>query len=102
MWKVFLGQSTDAAKIAFFKLGAILSRLVGLLIIIVIGWLIAKVIKVVIVKVLKTARIDAVSESTGINGFLEKGGIKKTLSGVVGSLFYWLCLRTTHFSYCWP
>ncbi|MBL7197333.1 MAG: hypothetical protein ISS47_04490 [Candidatus Omnitrophica bacterium] len=92
MWQVFLSQSTEAAKLAFFKLGGILSRLIGLLIIMIIGGLIAKVIKSLIVKVLKTARVDAVSESTGINSFLEKGGIKQTLSEVVGSLFYWLCL----------
>lgn len=95
MWQVFWGQSTEAAKVAFLKLGSLLSGLIGLMIIIVIGWLIAKVIKTVIVKVLKTARVDAVSESTGINSFLTKGGIKQTLSGVVGSLFYWLCLLVT-------
>ncbi|MBL7131587.1 MAG: hypothetical protein ISS45_09345 [Candidatus Omnitrophica bacterium] len=95
MWRAFLDQSTEAARLAFFKLGDILSRLIGLLIVIVIGWLIAKVIKTLIVKVLKAARVDAVAESTGVNNFLSKGGIKQTLSEVVGSLFYWLCLLVT-------
>ncbi|MFH1621994.1 MAG: hypothetical protein ABIA97_02595 [Candidatus Omnitrophota bacterium] len=95
MWGNFIDQSTGAAKMAFFKLSDILSRLIGLLIVIVVGWLIAKVIKTLIVKVLKTARLDSVAESTGVNNFLVKGGIKQTLSEVIGGLFYWLCLLVT-------
>lgn len=95
MWREFLGQSTESARLAFFKLGDILSRLIGLLIVIVVGWLIAKVIKTVIVKVLKTARLDAVAESTGVNTFLSKGGIKQTFSELIGGMFYWLCLLVT-------
>ena len=95
MWKDFFDQSTESARVAFFKLGDILTRMIGLLLVIVIGWLIAKVIKTVISKVLKAARVDAVAESTGINTFLSKGGIKQTLSEVVSSLFYWLCLLVT-------
>ncbi len=95
MWGDFLGQSTESARVAFFKLGDILSRLIGLLIVIVLGWLVAKVVKTVIIKVLKTARMDTVAESTGVNTYLSKGGIKQTLSEVVGGLFYWLCLLVT-------
>jgi len=92
MWQVFLTQSTEAAKLALFMLGNILSRLIGLLIIIAIGWLIAKAVKALIVKVLQTLKLDSVAESTGVNGFLAKGGIKQTLSEVIGSLIYWLSL----------
>jgi hypothetical protein len=95
MWRDFFDQSTESAKVAFLKLGDILVRMIGLLIIVIIGWLVAKVIKGVIFKILKAARIDAVAESTGINTFLSKGGIKQTLSEVVSSLCYWLCLLVT-------
>ncbi len=92
MWQIFLTQSTEAAKLALFMLGNILSRLIGLLIIIVVGWLISKAIKAVIVKVLQTAKVDSVAESTGVNNFLAKGGLKQVLSEVIGGLIYWLCL----------
>ncbi|MDD5291901.1 MAG: hypothetical protein PHY46_01775 [Candidatus Omnitrophica bacterium] len=92
MWQIFLTQSTEAAKLALFMLGNILSRLIGLLIIVVIGWLVAKAIKALIVKVLQTLKLDSVAESTGVNSFLAKGGIKQALSEVVGGLIYWLCL----------
>ncbi|MDD5618268.1 MAG: hypothetical protein PHG69_04170 [Candidatus Omnitrophica bacterium] len=92
MWQIFLTQSTEAAKLAFLMLGDILSRLIGLLIIIVVGWLIAKAIKALIVKVLKSLKLDSVAESAGVNKYLLKGGIKQTLSDVIGGLIYWLCL----------
>lgn len=95
MWNALFDQSTQVAKMAFFKLSDILSKLFGLLIVIVIGWLIAKVIKSLIIKLLKTARVDAAAESTGIDSFLSKGGIRQTLSEVVAGLFYWLCLLVT-------
>ena len=95
MLRGVLGQSKEAARVAFFKIGSILSRLIGLLIVIVIGWLIAKVIRSLMVKILKAARVDAVAESTGVNNFLAKGGIRQTLSELIGSLFYWLCLLVT-------
>ncbi|MFC1710006.1 hypothetical protein ACFL2J_08135 [Candidatus Omnitrophota bacterium] len=95
MWRDFFDQSTTSARMAFLKLSDILVRIIGLLAVIVIGWLISKVLKTVIIKVLKSARVDVVAESTGINTFLSKGGIKQTLSEVVGNLMYWLCLLVT-------
>lgn len=95
MWGVFIDQSTEVAKVALLKLGSILSTLIGLLVVIVVGWLIAKVVKAVTLRVLKTAKFDSVSDSTGISDFLKKGGIKHTLSEVIGNLFYWLCLLVT-------
>jgi len=92
MWQVFLTQSTEAAKLALVMLGDMLTRLIGLLIIIVIGWLISKAVKALIVKVLQTAKLDSVAESAGVNDFLEKGGLRQTLSEVIGNLTYWLCL----------
>ena len=95
MWGVFIDQSTEVAKVALLKLGGILTTLIGLLVVIVAGWLISKAVKVLTLRVLKTVKFDSISETTGISDFLKKGGIKQTLSEVIGSLFYWLCLLVT-------
>jgi hypothetical protein len=92
MWQIFLTQSTEAAKLAFLMVGNMLSRLIGLLIIIVVGWLISKAVKALVLKILQALKLDSVAESTGINDFLAKGGLKQSLSGVVGSLVYGVCL----------
>jgi hypothetical protein len=67
MWQAFLTQSTEAAKLAFLMLGDILSKLIGLLIIVAVGWLISKAIKALVVKILNSAKLDSVAESTGVN-----------------------------------
>ena len=92
MWQAFLTQSTEAAKLAFLMLGDILSKFIGLLIIVAVGWLISKAIKALVVKILNSAKLDSVAESTGVNDFLSKGGMKQGISDIVGGLIYWLCL----------
>lgn len=58
----------------------------------VIGWLIAKFIKSLVVRVLKALRIDSISEQVKLTEFLSKGGIKHTLSEVVGIIVYWILM----------
>lgn len=61
-------------------------------IVFVIGWLVAKLIKVVVAKVLKALRIDSIAEQTKIAEFLSKGGVKHTLSEVIGIVIYWILI----------
>ena len=58
----------------------------------VIGWLIARLIKWVVVKVLKALRIDSIAEQAKIAEFLSKGGIKHTLSELIGIIIYWIII----------
>lgn len=64
----------------------------GAVIIFVIGWLVAKLIKNVVTKVLKALRIDSISEQAKIKEFLSKGGIKHSLSEIVGIIIYWIII----------
>ncbi|MFC1806998.1 hypothetical protein ACFL0T_01330 [Candidatus Omnitrophota bacterium] len=74
------------------KVGGFIPNLVGLLIILIIGWLIAKFIETVIVRTLKLIRLDTLAEKSGTSNFLAKGGIKYTLSELVGVLVYWIVI----------
>ncbi len=65
-------------------------KLLAAIVIFVIGWLVAKLIKAVVVKVLKALRLDAVAEQLKIADFLSKGGVKYTLSEVIGVVIYWV------------
>lgn len=60
------------------------------LIILLIGWLCALLLKKIVVKLLKALGFDVLSEKTGLKRFLEKGGITRGPSSVVGLCFYWL------------
>jgi len=72
------------------RVGAFIPRLIGLFVILIVGWLIAKVIETVIVRSLKLLRLDTLAEKSGTSSFLAKGGIKYTLSELIGVLVYWI------------
>ena len=58
----------------------------------VIGWLVAKLIKALVVKALKTLRIDSICEQAKIAEFLSKGGVKHTVSEIIGIVIYWVII----------
>jgi len=58
----------------------------------VLGLLVAKAIKVIVVRVLKALSIDSISEQAKIAEFLSKGGVKHTLSEVIGTVIYWILI----------
>ena len=67
-------------------------RFLTAVLIFVAGWLIAALIKTALVKVLKTLRLDSISEQARIAEFLSKGGIKHTLSEIIGIVLYWVII----------
>lgn len=71
---------------------AFLPTLAVVLLILIIGWIVASVIQKVITRFLKLARLDTISEKTGIANILTKGDINYTLSEIVGVLIYWLLI----------
>jgi len=72
------------------RIGIFIPKLIGLLLILIIGWLLAKFIEAFIVRSLKLIRLDTLAEKSGTSNFLAKGGIKYTLSELIGVLVYWL------------
>lgn len=98
MWEGVVSRTTEATgvgKAALLQLGVVLAKFIILLVIIFIGCIFAKTIKTLIVNALKAVKIDKLAESTGINTFLAKGGIKQTLSEMIGVLAYWLGILVT-------
>lgn len=82
----------DSVREMLTRVGVFIPRLIGVLLILIIGWLIAKLIETVIVRVLKLVRLDTLSERSGTSNFLAKGGIKYTLSELLGVLAYWTAM----------
>ena len=69
-----------------------LPKLIGALIIFIIGLVIARLVRYAVVKLLRLVRLDKGAEKAGASEFLEKGGILKTPSEIVGSLAYWFIM----------
>jgi len=77
------------------KIMAFLPMLIGAVIIFIAGLIVAKLIKMILVRFLRLIRFDIAADKTGIKGFLEKGGVVKTPSEIIGSLIYWFVMILT-------
>jgi len=91
-WLVVL---LDPAKKAASQIMTFLVNLLLVLIILVIGWLVSKFIKTAITSVLRALRLDDLSDRIELDALLAKGGIKSSLSELIGVIFYWLSLLVT-------
>lgn len=80
---------------AFGNIGSFASKLLGALLILLIGWIIAKIIKWAAYKLLKIVKFDTLADKVGVNSYLQKGGIKRTSSGLIATLVYWIVMFTT-------
>jgi len=69
-----------------------LPKLIAVLVIIIAGWMLSKLIKGILVRFLKLVKLDVASEKAGIKAILDKGGIPRTLSEIIGVLIYWVLI----------
>jgi len=77
------------------QLGVFIPKLILAIIIIIAGWLLAKFLKLLVIKGLQVINFHVLTEKAGIDGFLQQGGIKTGMSGILGVLIYWLVILVT-------
>jgi len=82
----------EPVKEILARVAGFLPTLIGVLIILIVGWIIAGMLKNVVVKVLKLIQLDTASEKSGLGDVLRRGGIRQTVSELVGVLIYWLVM----------
>jgi hypothetical protein len=91
-WQVVL---LEPAKLVLAQIGQFLMNVLLAIVILIIGWMISKFIKALVTRLLKAIKIDTVSERVELDSLLEKGGIKYSLSELIGVICYWLSLLVT-------
>jgi len=82
----------EPVKMMLGKFAQFVPMFVGFLVIVLVGWLVAVVLKKVIVKVLIFLKLDTLSGKINLSQILEKGGIRYTLSEIIGIILYWLII----------
>ena len=88
-WSVIV---IEPVKAMLVRAATFLPTLIGILVILVVGWIIAAALKNMVVKLLKMIQFDSASEKSGLADVLRKGGIKNTLSELIGGLIYWVVM----------
>ncbi len=85
----------EPAKGVLTQIGQFMVNVLLVVIILIIGWVISKLIKTLVVKVLQGVRLDELSDRIELDSILTKGGIKYSLSELIGVICYWLALLVT-------
>lgn len=85
----------EPAKTVFSQIALFFSGVVLVLIIFLVGWLISKLIRTLVAKGLKTIKLDKLASRIEVDELLAKGGIKYSLSELIGVICYWLVLLVT-------
>ena len=74
------------------EIAVALPQIIGAILILLIGWIIARIIKRLSIKGLKLVRFNYLTEKSGIEKFLDKGGVKVSAIDVIGTLIYWIIM----------
>jgi len=82
-------------KQASMALSSYMPQIIGALSILVVGWLVALLLRKVTGKGLRALGLDVVLERVGVLDILQRGGIHKRPSELIGWLIYWLILFST-------
>jgi hypothetical protein len=85
----------EPAKQVLSQIGSFLVNVLLVIIILIIGWIISKLIKALVVKLLQTVKLDDLSDRIELDSILTKGGIRYSLSELIGVVCYWLALLVT-------
>ncbi len=85
----------DPGKAVLTQLGQFAVNLLLVIGILIIGWVISNLIKTIVTKGLRLLKIDDLSDRIELDAVLAKGGIKYSLSELLGAVCYWVALMVT-------
>ena len=82
----------DPLRAAVLQLGAFAPTLLAVLAILIVGVIISKVLEQLIVSGLQAIALDKLADQIRVSAALERGGIKRSLSELVGAIIYWIVM----------
>jgi len=85
----------EPARTVLSQIGQFLVNVLLVVILLIIGWVIANVIRGLVLKALRTLKLDEFSDRIELDSIISKGGIKYSLSELIGVICYWLALLVT-------
>lgn len=90
--KIFLELFVNTQKQMYQYIEPFLPKIGVAIIIFAVGWICAVLAKKIVRKLLRALGLDIVSEKTGLKRFLERGGITKSPSALIGRAFFWIII----------
>jgi hypothetical protein len=90
MGQVWQELFAESFRETMHGIAVFLPRIMVMLMLFVIGLLVGWIVKVLLLRVLRTLRLDAASERLGLALALQRAGIKRSASQLVGLTAFWL------------
>lgn len=90
MGQVWQELFAESFRETMHGIAVFLPRIMVMLMLFVIGVLVGWIVKVLLLRVLRTLRLDAASERVGLALALQRAGIKRSASQLVGLTAFWL------------
>ena len=90
MGQVWQELFAESFRETMHGIAVFLPRIMVMLMLFVIGVLVGWIVKVLLLRVLRSLRLDAVSERVGLALALQRAGIKRSASQLVGLIAFWL------------
>ena len=87
MWE---GIVLGPGKTALLQIGNFFLNLGLVIVILIVGWVIARIARTIVVRILKAIRLDVLSQRIRLDELFRKGGVRYTLSELLGAICYWL------------
>jgi len=82
----------EPVRVFLVHVGDFLPRVALAALVLLAGWMIAKVARFATEKALRAINFNVVTERSGMDGFLEQGGLRNDTTGILGMLIYWLAI----------
>ncbi|MFH1297468.1 MAG: hypothetical protein ABIJ04_09375 [Bacteroidota bacterium] len=90
--KTQLNLFVESSQQLLNEIATTIPQILGAILILLIGWLIARVLKKLLVKFLLLVRFNFLTEKSGIEKFLQDGGVKLSACEILGTLIYWIIM----------
>lgn len=82
----------EPARAVLIEIGGFLPRLALAVVVLMLGFLVAKAVRYAIEKALRAINFHIVTQRSGLDGFLQQGGLSHDATGLCGLLAYWLVI----------
>lgn len=84
------GFHLESSTAVLYQILAFLPRVVIAVVVVLLGWLLAKALRFAVVKALRAVNFPVLTERSGLDNFLQQGGLAGDTTTVFGVLVYWL------------
>ena len=74
------------------QVGVYVSALAAVVLVLLVGWIVANIVKNLVNRVLDVLQVDTYAERVGVDKIFAKGGIKYSVSELIGVLSYWVVI----------